>query len=145
VKEIPIVVAEVDPFEATAARAGLLPKSSRKRPAHSNRRHGGRNMKVNVGDELIQGMENAVAHLKGRKPARRKTVVAVAIPERIDVRAIRQKLGLTQQEFAARFGFTVKSIRNWEQDGRQPEGAARAYLLVIDRVPKVVEKALRAA
>jgi len=102
-------------------------------------------MKFNIGDELIQGMENAVAHVEGRKRAKRETVVAVRIPERVDVRAIRQKLGLTQQEFAARFGFTVKSIRNWEQEGRQPEGAARAYLLVIDRVPKVVEKALRAA
>jgi putative transcriptional regulator len=96
----------------------------------------------NIGDELIQGMENAVAHARGRKKAARKTVVPVAIPERVDVARIRRKLGLTQELFALRFGFSVKNIRNWEQGARQPEGAARAYLVVIDRAPKAVQTAL---
>jgi putative transcriptional regulator len=69
----------------------------------------------------------------------------VHVPERVDVKAIRTKLGLSQAAFAQRFGFSVQSIRNWEQGARQPEGPARAYLLVIDRAPEAVQKALNAA
>jgi putative transcriptional regulator len=66
----------------------------------------------------------------------------VEIPETIDVAAIRGRLGMSQAQFAARFGFSVKNVRNWEQGSRQPEGPARAYLVVIDRNPRAVEKAL---
>jgi putative transcriptional regulator len=99
----------------------------------------------NVGDDLIKGMENALADVRGTKRAARETTVAVAIPERIDVAAIRQKLRMTQAQFALRYGFSVKNIRNWEQGSRQPEGSARAYLTVIARIPRDVEKALSAA
>jgi putative transcriptional regulator len=68
---------------------------------------------------------------------------AVRIPEAIDVRAIRGRLDLTQQEFAISFGFSVNTVRHWEQGRRAPEGPARAYLLVIDREPEAVRKALR--
>lgn len=68
---------------------------------------------------------------------------AVHIPAEIDVRAIRGRLGLTQQEFATRFGFSVNTVRHWEQGRRIPEAPTRAYLLVIDREPQAVEKALR--
>jgi putative transcriptional regulator len=97
-----------------------------------------------MGKDLVKGMKNAVAHIDGRRPARRITTVMVKVPDKIDVAAIRRKLGLTQAEFAARFGFSVKNVRNWEQGQRQPEGPARAYLKVIDRNPKAVEKALAA-
>ena len=96
-----------------------------------------------AGDELIQGMKNAVAHARGKKPAVRET--RVAIPAKVNIAAIRRKLGLTQHAFALRFGFSVKNIRNWEQGIRQPEGSARAYLLVIERRPDAVEEALSAA
>lgn len=69
--------------------------------------------------------------------------LAVQIPAEIDVRAIRGRLGLTQQEFAIRFGFSVNTLRHWEQGRRIPEAPTRAYLLVIDREPQAVEKALR--
>ena len=98
-----------------------------------------------IGDELILGMENAVAHARGLKQARRQTVVPVSIPNKVDVARIRNKLGLTQEAFALRFGFSVKNVRNWEQGVRQPEGAARAYLVVIDRKPEAVQEALAAA
>ena len=67
------------------------------------------------------------------------------IPEEMDVKAIRSRLGMTQEEFAGRFGFSIKTLRHWEQKQRVPEGLARAYLLVIDRDPKAVQKALRKA
>jgi putative transcriptional regulator len=67
----------------------------------------------------------------------------VRVPERVDVKAIRTGLGMSQQEFAGRFGFSVNTLRHWEQGTRTPEGAARAYLRVIDRAPKAVQKALQ--
>jgi putative transcriptional regulator len=63
----------------------------------------------------------------------------------VDVKAIRAKLGLTQAQFAGRFGFNVNTLRHWEQGLRQPEGPARAYLLVIARAPQAVQDALNAA
>jgi putative transcriptional regulator len=73
------------------------------------------------------------------------SVIRVRVPERIDVAALRRCLGMNQAAVAARFGFSVKNIQNWEQGARQPEGPARAYLLVIDRNPKAVQEALAKA
>jgi putative transcriptional regulator len=101
--------------------------------------------KSTIGDDLIEGMTNAVAVMRRTKKAARHTVVHVRIPDRIDVAAIRRKLGLSQAEFAARFGFSVKTLQNWEQGGREPKGPARAYLIVIDRAHRVVERVLSAA
>jgi putative transcriptional regulator len=95
-----------------------------------------------VASSIRRGLEQAVAYAKGEADARR---YSVHVPEQIDVRTIRTKLGMTQEEFAARFGFSVNTLRHWEHGRRQPEGPTRAYLLVIDRAPRAVEKALRAA
>jgi len=70
---------------------------------------------------------------------------AAHVPEHVDVRAVRTNLGLTQQAFAARYGFSINTLRNWEQGTRQPEGPTRACLLVIERAPRAVERALRIA
>jgi len=67
------------------------------------------------------------------------------IPYKIDVKAIRGKLDITQQEFSTRFGFSIKTLQQWEQKQRVPEGPTRAYLLVIDRDPQAVQRALRSA
>ena len=69
----------------------------------------------------------------------------IHVPADIDVKAIRTKLKMTQEEFAGRFGFSINTLRHWEQGKRRPEGPTRAYLLVIDRAPKTVQRALRAA
>ncbi|MEI9885041.1 MAG: helix-turn-helix domain-containing protein [Rhizomicrobium sp.] len=69
----------------------------------------------------------------------------VHIPSEIDTRRIRTKLGMTQAQFAREFGFSVDTLRHWEQGRRMPDGAARAYLKVIDHAPKAVAKALKAA
>lgn len=58
------------------------------------------------------------------------------------VRRVRQRLGLTQQEFARRIDVPLDTIRNWEQGKRHPTGAARALLKVLDRVPKAALGAL---
>jgi putative transcriptional regulator len=59
-----------------------------------------------------------------------------------DVVAIRKRLGLTQDAFAARFGFSHGAVRDWEQQRRQPEASARVLLTVIDREPEAVRRAL---
>jgi putative transcriptional regulator len=99
-------------------------------------------MTKRVATRIRQGLEEALAYARGEAD---KSKYRVHVPRRIDVRAIRTKLGLTQEEFALRFGFSVNTLRHWEQGTRQPEGPSRAYLIVIDRAPKTVQKALRAA
>jgi putative transcriptional regulator len=55
---------------------------------------------------------------------------------------IRRALGLTQEEFAARFRIPLGTLRDWEQGAAEPDQAARAYLTVIARNPKAVADAL---
>ncbi len=62
-----------------------------------------------------------------------------------EVRAIRQRSGLSQTAFAAAYGLNPRTIQDWEQGRTQPDGPARAYLLVIDREPRAVARALAAA
>ena len=95
-----------------------------------------------VADSIHRGLEEAVAYARGEV---QDHDYRVHVPVLIDVRAIRAKLGMTQEEFAGRFGFSVNTLRHWEQGLRQPEGPTRAYLMVIDRAPKAVQKALQAA
>ena len=59
-----------------------------------------------------------------------------------EVRALRRRARLTQQEFAARLGVPVETIRNWEQGKRMPRGPARALLAVIAHAPETVFAAL---
>lgn len=95
-----------------------------------------------VADSIRRGLNEALAYAEGKVDA---NAYRVHVPERIDVKAIRAKLDMTQEEFAGRFGFSVNTLRHWEQGSRQPEGPTRAYLLVIDRAPKAVQKALQVA
>jgi putative transcriptional regulator len=99
-------------------------------------------MSKEVADRMIRGLEQALAFVEGRA---KKGTYVVHIPPEIDVKAIRGRLGMTQQEFAVSFGFSVNTVRHWEQGRRVPEGPTRAYLMVIDREPKAVQKALKIA
>lgn len=95
------------------------------------------------GGKILRGAREALSYAKGEaKPHRAHKV---AVPEKIDVAAIRLRLKLSQQQFADCFGFSVANIRNWEQGIRRPEGPARTLLFVIDRNPKAVVRALREA
>src|SRR5882672_3900741 len=57
---------------------------------------------------------------------------------------IRRALGLSQEDFAARYHIPVGTLRDWEQGRAEPDQAARAYLTVIARDPEAVRKALLA-
>jgi putative transcriptional regulator len=93
-------------------------------------------------DSIRKGLKEALDYARGHAP---RSAYRVHVPEDVDVKKIRTKLNLTQQAFAAKFGFSVNTLRHWEHGTRQPEGPTRAYLIVIDRAPKAVEKALRIA
>jgi putative transcriptional regulator len=64
------------------------------------------------------------------------------VPASVDVHAIREKSGLSQTEFAARYGFSIRTLQEREQGRARPDGAVRAYLIVIDRNPGAVMQAL---
>jgi len=92
------------------------------------------------GRKILEGLEDLTSHARGEKTSVR--VRTVTVPDDVDVKAIRERLGLTQLQFAARFGFTPGTIRNWEQGHRKPEGPARTLLKVIEKRPDVVQDAL---
>lgn len=97
-------------------------------------------MAIKVADSIrSEGTESGAIAESSALPTR----FGVQIPQEIDVKAIRTKLGMTQLKFATRFGFSIKTLQQWEQKQRVPEGPTRAYLLVIDRDPQAVQRALR--
>ena len=91
------------------------------------------------GKRIIEGMKEALAISRGELP---KNLYKIHIPENIDVKAIREKIGLSQTSFANSFGLSVYSLRNWEQGKRYPDPAARAYLKVIEKAPDIIMKVL---
>ena len=71
------------------------------------------------------------------------TEVQLARARRIpDVRSLRRKLNLTQEQFARTFHLSLGTVRDWEQGRTQPDHAARAFLQVIEFDPELVEQAL---
>lgn len=83
--------------------------------------------------ELLQSVREGGAILRGEKEASRMFVV-----ETPDVKGIRERYELSQTEFAALLGISVKTLQNWEQGRRSPHGAARVLLQVAARHPEVV-------
>ncbi len=74
--------------------------------------------------------------------SRVKDMRRVYNPPLPDVKAIRAKLGLSQPAFARCFGFSVRTVQQWEQGRAVPDRPARILLRVIQTAPKVVEQAL---
>jgi putative transcriptional regulator len=91
---------------------------------------------------VIAGLKEAIAHARGEISL---PVRYYDVPGRVDVKAIRAKSGLSQAEFAKRYGFSVRTLQDWEFGRTQPPSAVRAYLIVIDRFPETVERALKGA
>ena len=92
------------------------------------------------GKRLIQAAKEAAAIARGERKA-----AHVWVPADVDVRAIRHKLELAQDEFASEFGFSTNQIRDWEQGRSRPLGAMRAYLLIIERDPDAIRRLLKIA
>jgi putative transcriptional regulator len=88
------------------------------------------------GTELIEGMKLVLAHERG------KIELEQVWPKPVDVKAIRKGMKMSQAEFSRAYGISKRALQEWEQGGRQPDSAARAYLTVIAREPAVVRRAL---
>lgn len=95
-----------------------------------------------LGDELVKSMAQALAHAHGKRTGSRTYKVAVK-PD--DVRRARERLGLSQDQFADAFGVSASTLRKWEQGQRSPTGAAKTLLKIIEREPKAVVRALKTA
>lgn len=90
--------------------------------------------------DLLEALAQALAHARGEDvPGIRVHHVEVA---KIDAKAIRKKLALTQEQMATMLGTSPSGYRKWEQGQRQPSGAARTLLRVMEREPQAVLRAL---
>jgi putative transcriptional regulator len=118
--------------------------SSRKSPRKSSRSLAAKPRRTGapLGERLLESMKELQAHLRGEI---KLSETLYHVPPETDVRALRERLGLSQSDFAALFGFNVRSLQDWEQGRRRPEIPIRAYLAVIQRDPQAVIRALRAA
>jgi len=90
--------------------------------------------------KIVAGLREAISYAKGDTVRSRVTVFNV--PESIDVKKVRESLKLSQAEFAMKFGFSLGTLRQWEQGRRYPDGPARVFLTVIKHEPNAVNKAL---
>ena len=91
-------------------------------------------------EKIAAGLDEALAIARGeKKPAK------LFVPAELDVKAIRAKSDLSQDDFAAAYGFSVNQIKDWEQGRSRPLGALRAYLMMIDFDPNRVLDLLRTA
>lgn len=94
-----------------------------------------------LGDELIEGMKQAVAYAEGEADEDEYEITEVEVAPS-DVRALRDKLEMTQQEFADFLGISVHTLGKWERGERTPEGPARVLLKIVEREPEAVLRAL---
>jgi putative transcriptional regulator len=92
---------------------------------------------IKFGDALIESLDDALAHARGKASG-----VGVHTVELADVRAIRRKLHMSQQTFADTYRIPLPTLKNWEQGRRHPDAPAAAYLLAISRLPAEVGAAL---
>src|ERR1700720_4746124 len=90
--------------------------------------------KTTFGTDLIEGMKLVLAHDRG------KVELEQVWPKPIDVKGVRKRVKMSQAEFSRTYGISKRALQEWEQGGRQPDSAARAYLTVIAKEPTVVRR-----
>lgn len=95
------------------------------------------------GKRAVLGVQKSADQLR---PVLKRHGIGVGRPAlrkgRMDIKKLRERLGLTQEEFAVRFALPVDSLQNWEQERSSPDPAARLLLAVIDKHPEVVDDVL---
>jgi putative transcriptional regulator len=95
-------------------------------------------MKDELFAELVASVKEGEAILHGEKEAAHTFHL-----DRLDIKRIREGYDLTQEQFAAMLGISVRTLRNWEQGRRIPEGPAMVLLRVADKHPEAVLDAVR--
>lgn len=84
-------------------------------------------------DKIAAGMEDAIAYADGDGTRAR-------VVKQVDVKAIRQANNLTQDQFATTYRIPAPTLREWEQNRREPTGVARVYLAMIAADPEGVRR-----
>jgi putative transcriptional regulator len=91
-------------------------------------------------EQMMDGLNDVEAFLAGEQEG-----FKAHVPQDVDVKAIRNRLGMTQARFSDTFGFSLDAIKHWEGGRRTPEAPARTLLTVIDKNPTAVLTALNPA
>ncbi len=91
-------------------------------------------------EQMMDGLNDVEAFIAGEQEG-----FEAHVPQEVDVKAIRNRLGMTQARFSNTFGFSLDAIKHWEGGRRRPEAPARTLLTVIDRNPAAVLTALNPA
>jgi putative transcriptional regulator len=91
-------------------------------------------------EQMMNGLNDVEAFLAGKQEG-----FKAHVPQEVDVKAIRNRLGMTQAKFSDTFGFSLDAIKHWEGGRRTPEAPARTLLTVIDKNPAAVLTALNPA
>jgi putative transcriptional regulator len=91
-------------------------------------------------EQMMDGLNDVEAFLAGEQEG-----FKAHVPQEVDVKAIRNRLGMTQARFSDTFGFSLDAIKHWEGGRRCPEAPARTLLTVIDKNPAAVLTALNPA
>jgi len=95
-----------------------------------------------AGKRLIESAQQALDFARG---VANTEEYRIHIPAEIDVKQIRESLAMSQVEFAAYFGFSVRTLQEWEQGRSIPRGVARNFLLLLQHEPELVRNVLVAA
>ncbi|MGD0989391.1 MAG: hypothetical protein ABR874_16380 [Candidatus Sulfotelmatobacter sp.] len=91
-------------------------------------------------EQMMDGLNDVEVFLAGEQEG-----FKAHVPKEVDVKAIRNRLGMTQARFSDTFGFSLDAIKHWEGGRRTPEAPARTLLTVIARNPAAVLNALNPA
>jgi putative transcriptional regulator len=86
-----------------------------------------------VFESIKQGMKEAIEFAEGKENGAK-----VFKPSEIDVKKLRQEIGMTQVEFATAFGISVGTLRHWERGDRTPQGPALVLLNLVKKDPKTI-------
>ena len=113
-----------------------------KKTTKATKKTTGARKRQTVGESIVEGLKQAIAWTRGESDDVRVTLVHV--PE-VDVREVRTRMGLSQAQFATKFGFPPATLRNWEQGRSRPDAPTRVLLAVIAKHPDAVEDVLRKA
>jgi putative transcriptional regulator len=89
--------------------------------------------------KLVESVKQMGSIMRGENIPHRRTVLTT-----VDVKALRERLSLTQNQFSSMIGVSIKTLQNWEQGRREPEGPAKALLRVVEKEPQAVLNALHA-
>lgn len=87
---------------------------------------------------IKRGLRQAIRHRKGERVAG----LRVNVPPEVDVKSIRERTGLTQEQFAATFAISLGALRHWERGDRKPRGTALVLLNLIAKDPQAVLRAV---